>query len=340
MLGKFRSIPEYRFIATVLLATAIFLTFILAAAILVDPYGIFGLRLVEPLVLTNRDEKLSFLRATKPAPDAIIPGSSRVFLIDPNRIERLTGLRAFNASVSYARPEEYLAMTRHIVEDLGIKPKLVIVGVNVGELNHDPIDPQTITNSKLRRYLPISKKEQVTTILAVLKERFNPNMVRDIFLALFYRARGYPGERVTFLSNGVQEFNRSAPPELEKIERTLHTAIRLFSSETELSENRIKYFAAFIRFADEHGIEVRVAILPMPPRVVEALKAETLYPKLLEDLKSFLEGETRAHANLRVFDATELYLYNGDPQDFNDATHPGPVNLDRITDFILSDYRR
>lgn len=339
MLGGIRTISEYRFVAIMLLATTIFLAVILAAAILVDPYGIFGLRLVEPLVLTNRDEKLSFLRAMDPPPAAIALGSSRVFLLDPDRIERLTGLRAFNASVSYARPEEYLAMTRYIVEDLGIKPKLIIIGANVGELNHDPIDPQTITNSKLRRYLPISKKEQMATMFAVLKERFNPAMVRDIFVALFYRARGYPEDRVSFLPNGRQDFDPALSSDHEKIARRIPSAVRLFAGETELSTERKRYFRDFVEFAKKHNIEVRIAILPMPPIFVDVIEKETHYRALYEEFATFLKDVASGHANLRIFDTTSFESYEGDPWGFNDPTHPNADTIDRITDLMLADYK-
>jgi len=322
----------------VILSAAGLLFIILAAAVIVDPYGFFGLRLVEPLVLTNRSEKLASFRAMTPPPQAVILGSSRVFLMDPDRIEKITGLKTFNASVSFGRPEDHLAMTRYIVEELGIDLKLIIVGVNVGELNHDPIDPQTITNLDLNRYLPISKKEQVITVLKVLKERFNARMVRDIFVALFFRARGYPEEMVTFLPNGVQQVDRNAPPNVERTKISVPAALQLFAGENELSDSRKKFLAELISFAENQGIKIRVIILPIAPVAIKELEESTKYSDLRLSLLEFMMEQRESHQNLRFFDATNLQTYKGDPLGFNDATHPSSVNIDRITDALLSDY--
>ena len=78
--------------------------FLLAATVglnlLIDPLGVYGSRLFEPIVLRTRGAKLYLYEQTRPAPAIVILGSSRSFSVDPQYVEAKTSRKAFNAAVN------------------------------------------------------------------------------------------------------------------------------------------------------------------------------------------------------------------------------------------------
>lgn len=306
--------------------------FLLIAVYVVNPHGFFDTRYVEPLVLTNRTEKIAALKNSAPRPEAVILGSSRVFELDPEQLEEKTGLHTYNAGVSYARPEEWLALTRLMVERLGITPRLLVIGVNVGELNHDTIDVQTITNPDLRPYLPISRKDIARAVVSTMKQRLNPGLVIDVANALLFRFTGGLPERTTFLANGRQDTNAAygEKRDLDAITESVPAAAALFAGVDQLSPARLAYTRDLATFAAAHHIEVVVLVLPMA-QAADAALADTQYAALKDQLLATLEQISASTPTFRVFDATTLPRTN-DVVDFNDATHPSGAFLRRIMD--------
>ena len=338
MISRITRNPELKFIAVFFFSAAGFMLAIFALAVIVDPYNIFGLNIFRPILLTNRTEKLRLLRDADPKPEAIILGSSRVFKMDPKKVEKLTGLTTFNASVSYARPEEHFAMASYIVNDLGITPKLFIVGVNLGEFNNDETDSQTINNPDLRKYLGIDRKILAITLLRTFKERFNPRYLRDIFVTIFWNSRGFPNPAITFDAAGGQVFDRSHEPNPEDINVTLNLAQDLFRNTTVLNPERRRYFTEFLAFAQKHNVRVTVFLLPFPPEVLQSLAETTSYPTLQSEL--LREAETwKKEYGIMFFDFSSPEKFGGLPTDFDDATHPSHRNIDLMTERIFKRFR-
>src|SRR6187431_1443072 len=66
---------------------------------LVNPWGLYAPRLLEPRVADDRYRKCDLLRRARPAPEQLVLGSSRTMRFEPRRIEERTGLRTFNLGV-------------------------------------------------------------------------------------------------------------------------------------------------------------------------------------------------------------------------------------------------
>ena len=111
---------EGKFFVFLISGFLVFSLLVLAAAFLIDPHEDFGTGLVEPLVLTNRSEKLEMIDALDEQPEILVFGSSRTFTMDPDHIFELTGKRAFNASVSYGRAEDHDAIIRFLTQERDI----------------------------------------------------------------------------------------------------------------------------------------------------------------------------------------------------------------------------
>lgn len=325
---------ELCFVFTFCASVIFFISFIFTLSVFVDPRGIFGTNLIKPVILTNRTEKLNVLGAKNPPPEIIIFGSSRVFEMDPLLVQKYSGWRAYNASVSYARPEEYLSMAKYIVNDLGIKPKIFLVGFSVGEFNNDDIDPQTIMSPLLRKYLPISRKQILIQGIKIFKESINPRYLRDIGLALFWRATSYPDEQVAFDENGYQKFDKNAPINRERISQS-RPAVDLFLNLTNLNSERKKYFESFLKFSGDNNIEVIAFITPMPGISLQALRKQTQYETIYQELVALMNGLENENY-FKFYDFSGTNKFNGDEESgFNDSTHPSHKNLDIIVKKIF-----
>lgn len=338
MIARILKNPDLKFIAFFFISLAALSAVIFILAVLVDPYNIFGLNIFRPILLTNRSEKMKLLGAAEIKPQAIILGSSRIFKMDPAKMENLTGLKTFNASVSYARPEDHLALAKYIVKDLGITPKIFIVGLNAGEFNNDKIDSQTINNPSLRKYLNINKKTLILTLLSTFKERFNANYLRDIFITIFWNSHGFPNPVITFDRNGGEVFDRNKRPDSKDIEITENIAYDLFKDLPSLSPERKHNFEEFLEFTKENKIRVKVLILPLPSSIQKKLEKRTEYKKvskeLLEQMRLWEEN-----FDIKVFDFSSVEKFNGFEEDFDDSTHPSHKNIDLMTEVMLKGFK-
>lgn len=330
--------PEIKFLAVFLLGILGFGLGIVLLAVIVDPYNIFGVNLFKPILLTNRTEKMRLLKEAPAAPEAIILGSSRVFKMDPKKIESLTGLSAFNASVSYARPEEHYALSKYIIEELKMRPKLILVGVNLGEFNNEDIDSQTINNPILRQHLSITKKEIIVSMIRTFKERFNPNYLRDIFITLFWNSHGFPNPSITFGKDGEQIFDQSLKSDPQAVAVTTNLAHDLFNGVETLSPMRLKYFENFLSLAKENDIKVIVFLLPFPPEVHETVLKDTNSEALLAELLIIAKKWEKTYS-VDFYNFFKVQNFNGLPDDFDDSTHPSHRNIDLMTEYMLKKFK-
>lgn len=323
------------YLRTLLAASLVCGLLLAAAVILVDPYGLFGTGLFPAVILTNRSQKIEALRTMDPAPEALIFGSSRMFRADPDVVQTRTGLRSYNASISYARPEEHLALLRVVMEDLHIKPRLIVVGINAAEFNHDPIDPQTITHPLLRKKLPITTTTYFRTIATTLKERVNPGMVRDLFTSLLFRFSA-PPLQVTFLENGMRTpMESDTDNRTERLSLSVPGAINLYSTGNDLSPERVSHFRTFVSYAAAHGVRVHAIILPTAASTEAAIAQTSTYRAQLQELRALFTELAATTPTFTMTDGTSPGTYQADPDDFADATHPKETLLRTLLDFSL-----
>ncbi len=325
--------PTKRFIAGFIGYTIGLIFFIFALSILVDPWGLYGTNIFEPLTLTPRGTKLALVAKQQPKPEVIIFGSSRMFKLNPDLVEKYTKLKTFNASVGYARPEEYYTMARYIVDDLSITPKIFLVGFNVGEFNYDPIEPETINSPQLRKYLSISKKQLITNIISTFKRTVNMQYMIDIVRTLL-NARGHALKPThTFLDNGYISTNdQTVTPSTAVFEP--HNAIALFENMPNISSERKKYFEDFLAFSQAHRIQIISYITPMPPDIVETLKEKTNYDADYHELLQYLSELSKKYP-LSWYDFSTIDKFSGQPYSFEDSTHPDNHTNDIITKKIF-----
>lgn len=328
--------PEMRFITSFLLATIIILGSIIALSILIDPRGLFGTNKFTPLVATDRPAKLELIKNQSPAPDIIILGSSRVFKIDPETITKKTRLHAFNFGVNNAKPEEFLALAKYLIEDLKIKPQLFIVAIDHDAFDNQRIQPQTIHISKLRSKLNISKKEYLSVFLTTFKENLTFQYIKDIGRSIYYIIAGYPKLPPRLKSNGYMiknVYKKDVPENFNT--HSGNVILNVFKTGgAALSVARQNYFEQFLNLAKENNIKIKMALLPMHPIILERLNEQPEFKNTCRLLTDYLITQSKKYG-YDYYDFTDIQSFNGDPEDFSDLVHTNDANLQKIIDIIL-----
>jgi len=327
---------EIKFVLVFMLATAILLMAILFLAILIDPHNDFGTGLFKPLVITNRTEKINYLKNILNKPQIMILGSSRVYDMDPDLIKKITGKNAYNASVSYARSEDHWAMISLFVKDFKINPETIVVGLNLGELNNDDIEPQTINNKYLTRHLNITFYQKISALYKSFKNSINQQYLRDIFVSLFKIRVDEKTDRVNFLENGKIDTPASyySFSGTDRVADTYSRATNLFKNFDQLNPMRKLYLEKFIAFANQNNIKIKLVLLPMPDETIEKLRKDTNYSQIYSEFKSYVDGLHLAY-QFYFYDFSSVDKFNGLSDSFSDSTHPGPKNIDLITKKIF-----
>lgn len=119
-----------------------------------NPEGLFPTRFLPPVIADHRPEKAYLLATRTPKPEALVLGSSRSMKIEPALVERATGLKTFNAAVFYGYAEDDYALLRYAVERAGIRPKLVIIGLEWATFAPDPRNDYLNRPNQLSEFLP------------------------------------------------------------------------------------------------------------------------------------------------------------------------------------------
>ncbi|PYQ49483.1 MAG: hypothetical protein DMF59_13490 [Acidobacteria bacterium] len=120
----------------------------------INPMEYYPPRLVPPAVWDAREIKTRMLGEAQPKPRVLILGSSRAMKIDPAVVTRITGLPTFNVSVESAMTEDDYALLRYAVEQKGITPQMVLIGIDIESFhNHKAADGRLLMSGSLRRYL-------------------------------------------------------------------------------------------------------------------------------------------------------------------------------------------
>jgi len=299
-----------------------FYSFILS----IDPYDKYGFNyfnLTNKAVNSFRDNKFYQIDTTIEKYDLFILGSSRVQAFDPDLIEVDTGLKTFNYGVNNSKPEDLLAITKHIIAKQ--TPKVIFLQLDFYNLNkHIPMDGR-LKVSPLREYLDNNVKETIDsskfyyyeknyTTLSSLKES----------VKLVYKNKLGTVEEITHKKNGMKiGYEPKEKPNL---------AEAYFKNEYktyEFGEKRIEYFKKIKYLLDNNNIQLIVSISPMnEEHFIKLMNNKHLYDIQLSFKRKVVEifGEVYDFNNFGAFQYKYPY--------WNDSVHPS-VELPKIMSKII-----
>ena len=318
-------------LARVGLAAALLLFLVATLNYLVNPLGIYSTRLLEPLVLHSRTEKMRLYRAAQPPPEIVVLGSSSSFTMSPVYIRERTGRPAFNASLHGGVPEDYLAFLRYMTS-LDKLPKLLIVPMSV-ELVRPNLPTGFEPHNPLKPYLERESRD----LLEGARRLFTFEQTRASLRLLAAERKGRPPSHYRFDADGWGHFAESSTP-LEKIVdaymATKEWGPGLYGFR-ELDETQISYFRQFLTLARRLGVKVIVYLPPLYPRAVAFYERETNLPALRTRLVEHLRAWQADGLIAAVHDFTRVESFGGAAAEFHDLAHPTAAASRRMLDLML-----
>ena len=318
-------------LARVGLAAALLLFLVATLNYLVNPLGIYSTRLIEPLVLHSRTEKMRLYRAAQPPPEIVVLGSSSSFTMSPVYIRERTGRPTFNASLHGGVPEDYLAFLRYMTS-LDKLPKLLIVPMSV-ELVRPNLPTGFEPHNPLKPYLERESRD----LLEGARRLVTLEQTRASFRLLAAERKGRPPSHYRFDADGWGHFAESSTP-LEKIVdaymATKEWGPGLFAFR-DLDDAQISYFRQFLALARRLGVKVIVYVPPLYPRALAFYERETNLPALRTRLIEHLRAWQADGLIAAVHDFTRVESFGGAAAEFHDLAHPTAAASRRMLDLML-----
>jgi hypothetical protein len=284
----------------------------------------------------------------------------------PETIARLWNVTAFNYGVFWGGADDFLCISRYVLEELHRRPRLFIIGVDPWTLTttarEHPVLPglprRLINTTQLARQHPdvnavklawahVVDLYSAQHIMASWDSWRDPRRPRRTMAPLLesgeFEASGmrtrYPNpERGLAGGNVFAQVESGEFPIEEALARQLadgeHGPAGIFYQlydVTTLDEKRVGYLEEAVSICEQHGVRVALLINPIHPALREALIDRPGYRRGISLVHSELERLRRLHPNVgAVLDASNLESIGGDPRGFYDGIHPATRNCDLI----------
>jgi hypothetical protein len=298
----------------------------------VNPFGLFDVRVFEPIVLHSRAAKVNLYASRKPRPEVVVFGSSPSFTMEPSYIEARTGKPAFNASVHGGTPRDFLAFTRLMLQR-GQAPRFVIVALRVEQFRPDtlvgfepgdPLEPYVGEDPA-----PLeTAAEEAETLLTLQQTEASLRL-------LSVELHGRPQPHYRFDADGLGHFSSSSLD--EALEGYLAEAAQPHHLRFQrLSPSQVRYLEQFLALCRENRIAVIAYVPPYHPRLLALWDRQTRLPQLRADLLEEL-ARWQAEGGVTVHDLTRVDSFGGTDRMFLDALHPNAEANRRILDVLLKD---
>jgi hypothetical protein len=313
---------------------------VVGIVIYVDPNGLYGTKIYQPLYLCTRDEKATAYLVRPTPPELVILGSSRAFSLSPSYIQATMGLSAFNAATGGASPQDFLIMARFIFEHtLHNPPKILLVEVNPG-LGGNPKLTAFCTPLHMLRYA------DAATAVAGIQDRVNglldPKQLTDSIYSIRYnQLYGSPDVYWKFDSVDGQGVARPTSDLEARLKEEILLNKPFYTSNPPceksqpcaLSADGVRYTNELIALAQQHNTAVVFYTAAIHP---------TFYNEYYEDnhvwqaasaaLVDYMDSLSIRYDNVYFLDYSKLESFGGlDTVDgWYNATHMTTENNNRI----------
>jgi hypothetical protein len=306
----------------------------------VNPLGYYPVSIFHPLTWSTRQIKAALMISSPPV-EALILGSSRTMSLSPAEIHRLSGLRAFNASVDSARIEDDLAIFRFATEERGWNLREVVVGLDV-EAFHDgiPPDPRLSTAPEFRHWLPWTPRLRVIT--GALKDLVSLGQAHQSLRSIELHIAGLSPRENVFQRDGwndAEAWDEKFARGLVRsdIDVSLGEYSNRYAGFQHVDVDRARMFEDLLASASRRGMKVRAFLTPLHPKVLERLRRERDFERLRNEVVSTLRDLESKNAGFSFRDYTEVQSFGGSVDLFMDGAHVRKGNADRILAALYRD---
>ncbi len=298
--------------------------------IVVDPFGLFYIAVKEEFN-KNKPFQNDFEQIYKPMalyrykPDTVILGSSIIQnAFDPKYIDRITGLRSFNAGIDGPTIYEVYKFFEFSLNNSSAKKFVVGLdfmmflgsrGLHNSRFNLNRMESD-LHSSKLR-YFSISEAYQVFFSLRTLLKSYKT--IKNQNQRSFYDKDGYRNSR---------EIPADWELSYEVIFEDTRSAYAAFFSEAHDSYFSIRgkdslfyYLRKMLSLAEIHNVEITFVITPNHQSFIEVLKDKKLI-QLRNDWVSKVKSITREAIDKDGLNRVKVFDYTSDPRN-NEEIPPG-----------------
>lgn len=269
---------------------------------------------------SDRTYKLDLINHLKSPPQLLVFGGSRGTRFDPRLLEKLTGLRTFNAAFSNGRPTDDWALTCYCLQRAPDVKLHCFWAIQPSIFYQKVLDPGLLQDPRLARYFP---------------QKMLDDAVPD---QIAYVARGLPlfWAPSEFAADGLMTNNWY--DYLASQGRTLDESLRQYvaaqianrhgtGQRTSWGLNQM-YFAMTIGLFNSIGVTPVLVIMPTHPYVIQALGAAQFERRRVR-LLNFLEFLKEKY-RIAVLDYSHISSFHGDPNAFYDGVHVTEKNANLI----------
>ncbi len=283
-----------------------FFLFIIGLIFAIDPYDRYGINVFgfeTKAVAMARENKFYMLENAKKNYEAFIIGSSSAHRYSTKIVKELTGLETFNYAVQHTTPEDYLAITNHILSKYN--PKLFIISLDLYLLNENfPTDTRFYT-SPLKNYL--------STKSAAPKSEFDLNYltleaIRDSLKVIYVNLK--KSARHIYLADGNYNENESATGKVKVTQFSYSNYV--------FSKKRIEILKQIKSLCMSKNIKLVVFTSPLSLEHYQKIISQPDLKLVLDNFKETIQTifgnfHDFLKEDLKNYDTTEYFL---------DSTHP------------------
>lgn len=308
---------------------------------IVNPFKLYGTEIFEPVASTRYEKKLMLFDQYIPRPNALIVGSSRVDLLDPDIVEEITGKRCFVWGVPDARAEVIYAIVEIAIEEYNAPIEFMIIGVEPEAFHPTiPVNPQARVVEAYTKYF--ADDPLLMKFIEKFERLISFEQTHVSFVTLWMVITGQEIDPLgEFREDGLFNYPGDVP---EGRDRRIDIAVESYADQKwllatfdGLSEERKHYFELVLEICRERNIQVYAVSTPLQPRVYQRmleLGAGEIYTEAAEYFTGTMNGVTE-----RYFDYTDLYSFGGSPEFYVDGYHMDRNNSNILLRHMLADYQ-
>jgi hypothetical protein len=306
------------FIITFFISSASILSLCIGLITAIDPYNKLGNNFFgfeTKAVAQSRENKFHMFESSKKDYTAFILGSSAAHRYSTEKINKLTGLTAFNYAVQHSTPIDYLAIIKHILSKS--TPKLILLQLDFAGLDETYKVDNRLFNSPLNKFL----KDQKPSKMLFHNNNFTLDALRDSFRVVFVNKFGTA--RHIYLEDG-NYLNEKPKRKAIKIRQGNSIAYRF-------SIDRVRILKEISNLCKINDIELIAFSAPLSIDHVQ--KIQSLAHLRNMHIK-FKKEMTKVFGSFWDFQNSTISKYN-DYNYFLDSTHPSKEMSSLVLDILL-----
>jgi hypothetical protein len=334
----------FLFILVLVLFTALLMAGVLALNVVGDPYGSVGTHFFPTVTTTDRTVKADRIEELKQPPQLVVLGSSRAMRYEPSYLEKLTGLRTFNASVNgIGGTTDAWAMSQFIHEVWPDSHPAYLWLVDVESFVPLGAQGRTAAEPRLAKYVNAATAGKGTAELAqaIWQNRstlFSLATAKDSLRVMLFRKKAKTTQskyRRQILADGAlkqrgwkkQWWDVHFPSSVVRYSNLYKNVYKKPDAASQ------KYFEKTLAFMNDQGATPLIVLTPINPKL-RAIIGPLGWDARHQQAVAYIES-LQATYRFKFLDLTDPSLFGYVPKQFFDGVHMTTINTEKAIRYIL-----